>query len=34
MNKHNNNKNTSGKKYHGTLPIVFGKNCTIHPESL
>lgn len=31
MNKHN---NTEKKKYDGTYPIVFGKNVTIHPESL
>jgi len=34
MSKHNNTKNVKNKEYQGTYPIVFGKNCTIHPESL
>lgn len=34
MNKHNNTEKEKNKKYDGTYPIVFGKNVTIHPESL
>ena len=34
MSKHNDTKRQSNKKYNGTYPIVFGKDCTIHPDSL
>ena len=34
MSKHNNTKRQKDKKYDGTYPIVFGKNCTMHPDSL